>query len=136
VDERNDKSRRSLQRGNHPRRVVHECGLSVSWSVFPRHVCSDRLPALLSPRPHVSVATLATLSIIESEGCSGVDDREITHQSHADIMHGKLRNRRRCGGILQELLSIQQCAVGGGTQKIIGRISSKRFTSDADTDRT
>src|SRR3954451_22163904 len=85
-----------------------------------RDVGGDGEPASIAARPDVGVAPEYRPPIRQGVAGSRVDNREVPHQAHIDVVGFEIRDRDQARGLIEEGAPIDQAAVGIAAQEVLG----------------
>src|SRR5262249_13222907 len=84
--------------------------VSLSPLSIARHVCGDCHPAPVSPSPGIRIAT-CTLTAVSGERRTGMDEREVAHEPHIDVVSLQARDAGRGGNVCEKCVSVDMCPV-------------------------
>src|SRR5580698_6235609 len=82
-------------------------------------MCGYGEPAVFAARPDVCVSARTRAAVGFNASSSGVDDREISHETDVDVAALEIREFCRQRRQLQKAFPIDKLCVGKGTQKIV-----------------
>jgi hypothetical protein len=98
--------------------AASSCGARI---FLPRHMRRDCEPSPAPLRPHIGIAAVPLRAVGRLVARPRVDDRDIAEEADADVVDGEAADRHRPRGLCQELLAVDERAVGVGAEEIPGQ---------------
>src|SRR5260370_11695002 len=84
-------------------------------------VSGDGEPAAAAASPDVGVAAVTGTAVRQGVGGSRMNDRDVSHDAHVDVVGFEIGDFHGHGGVLQECFAVQKRSVRLGAEKVVGQ---------------